>query len=86
MGDELTRRRFLRDQRLRRPLTPPPMDGTVEQVLEDLTVVTGMVTEILAEIRALPVVPGDLLRAAVLVDDAVTAAYAVAVRHGSAAP
>lgn len=67
--DELSRRRRIRAER-HDSLVVPPMDGSVEQVLEDLTIVTGMVTEVLAEVRACEVVPTDLHVAVVELDDA----------------
>lgn len=67
--DELTRRRRIRMER-HQSLAVPPMDGSVEQVLEDLTIVTGMVTEVLAEVRACEIVPHALHTAVVELDDA----------------
>lgn len=79
-GDELARRRLLRRQfeAAKPPLVVPPMDGSVEQVLEDLGIVAGMSEEIVAEVRACPVVDHDLLTAVVEVSDAVGKAQAVA--------
>lgn len=74
--DELAKRRIIRNQR--RQAVPPPMDGSVDQVLEDLTIVQGMVTEIVAETRAIPVVPEDLHKAVIILDDAANHAHAVA--------
>lgn len=76
MGDELSKRRHQRQRQHimrqnQRPLVPPPMDGSIDQVVEDLAIVGGMTEEILAETRALPEVPERLHRAVVAIDDAV---------------
>ena len=75
--DELARRRKLR-QRTMRELVPPPMDGSIDQVVEDLTIVHGMTEEVLAETRALPEVPEHLHSTVVVAHDAVGLALATA--------
>jgi len=75
--DELARRRKIR-ARQTRTITVPPMDGSVEQVAEDLQIVAGMTEEVLAETRAIPTPVPGLHAAVVAADDAVGKALAIA--------
>lgn len=75
--DELARRRKIRLRRTH-DLKPPPLDGSVEQVVEDLTIVAGMVEEACAEAAAIPdPVPG-LYAAVVTTSNAVGKALTIA--------
>jgi hypothetical protein len=78
--DELARRRKRRQHSMR-TLIPPPMDGSIDQVVEDLTIVHGMTEEVLAETRALPEVPEQLHQTVVVAHDAVGLALSTAMHE-----
>ncbi len=75
--DELTQRRFARKRQARMP-TPPK--GSLSLILEDLSIVEGMVVEMRAEAKACEPEAVDVDIALVKLDDALTSAIAVTMK------